>query len=476
MKALFFWAVLAFGALGLTPAFALPVVTEAGQLASCPSGYGIITDSLGTLPAPKEGESFSFDPVQFPSGTAIQNFCVYLTEPVSFIKFNFSDISTPGCSSILARVTPPSGSGLLQRTTGTIGKSAGEVSYGSISDSYKRIPAGFYKIEFETCAGCAAKSTDDVIKVGWGWENNPGTPVAPPGPGGLPLPPGGPLPPIAVPSPVGTTQGLMEGAPGCDKDMWNRIITYTDAMTLRDVAYTEELLGRSDSTMELSCFDRAIMESAKAGDIFSDIANLYFPAGPQNGLGIFTMGKGELPGVGEFDLDNMGKTLGYLVAPNLAGFLENFINSLGAKLSDIIGGTLGGLFDLLGGIGGQLFDTLFGGLFDGLFGSTEFECDSMKNLWEEIITDGNNPQTPFFTMDDFLNATFTTKAKKSGKKTYVGETFLGNLNNNTGPAVRENAEDALMSLYPGNEPYFTPVPTMGEDGRELSVDDVLGKM
>lgn len=463
MKSLLFWAVLAFGAFGAASAFALPVVTDANQLSACPVGRGIITDPQGALAPPKEGASFAFEPVQFPAGVAVQNFCVYLSEPVSYIKFNFSDISAPNCSSIIARVTPPTG--LTPKSTGNIGKGNGEVSYGSVTDSFKRVPAGVYLIELETCAGCAAQSIDDIIRVGWAWENNPGAPVAPPGVG-LPLPPGGPLPPIAVGNPLGTREGLMDGAPGCDWNMWDRMMSYSEARLLRDVAYMEEYLGRSDSTMAVTCFDRALMESAKAGEIFSDIASFYFPAGPQNGLGIFNMGRGFLPGVGEFELDNMGKTLGYLVAPNLAGFLENFVDSLGALLSDIVGGTLGSLFDLLGGLFGGLFDTLFGGLFDGLFGSTEFECDSMAKLWKEISTDGNNPQAPFFTMDDYF----------AGNIPNAGDAFMGNLNNYTGPAVREQGEEAIMSLYPGSEPYFTPVPEFGGDERELETDEVMSKM
>lgn len=246
--------------------------------------------------------------------------------------------------------------------------------------------------------------------------------------------------------------------------MWDRITNYSEGMVLRRVAYTEELLGRSDSTLALSCFDQSLRESAKAGEIFSDVASTFIASGPLDGLGIFQIGVGFFPGIGNITLDNMGGTLGYIVAPNLSAFVENFVGSLGFEIASLIGGTMS---DLLGSLGlGDLLGGLLGDLFGGLFGGADFQCDSMGSIWRAVSTDGINLQAPFFTMDDFFDANIPG----------VGDEFLANLLNGTGPAVRADARDAIRTLLPGSVPYFPAVPSFGDDSREITVTIVLGNM
>ncbi len=58
--------------------------------------------------------------------------------------------------------------------------------------------------------------------------------------------------------------------PGCSPDFMPLLQHQADAIRARDRAYEREIINRQESTMYLTCFDQALVLSARLGYIFSD--------------------------------------------------------------------------------------------------------------------------------------------------------------------------------------------------------------
>lgn len=70
--------------------------------------------------------------------------------------------------------------------------------------------------------------------------------------------------------------------PGGANSMWGAMTNHSDALRVRNHAYAREIIKQPDSTLGLTCFDRALALTSRLGLIFSDAYLPNLPPGPAN--------------------------------------------------------------------------------------------------------------------------------------------------------------------------------------------------
>lgn len=122
--------------------------------------------------------------------------------------------------------------------------------------------------------------------------------------------------------PVSTVYAL---DPGCSPDVMDLMQTQADAVRARNRAYAMEIINRDNSTLYLTCFDRAVAFSARLGYIFSEKVQ----AGPAPVTDVVWSGDVEYPDWGAthsivLDFDKV-------ITPELDNQLKNFYPDMPPK-------------------------------------------------------------------------------------------------------------------------------------------------
>lgn len=184
---------------------------------------------------------------------------------------------------------------------------------------------------------------------------------------------------------------------GCDPQVWQAMKDKAQSRVAYDVAVTEEIIKKPDSTLALTCFDQAANQSAVDGG------------------GIFS---------GDFSAE-----MGTVVNDALNDLLSN--NFLGSLLDD---------FGFLGGILAGLLGSLFGG--GGWSG-----CSNMQDLWEEIVTmTGIETNVPLLSFQDLLAGNVPGAA--------AGDPVFDNIAVEAGGGVIAALNASMAALPVPNVPSF----------------------
>jgi hypothetical protein len=191
---------------------------------------------------------------------------------------------------------------------------------------------------------------------------------------------------------------------GCDPKVMEAMQAKAQANVAYDVAVTEQIVHKPDSVLAMTCFNQSAGVSAKeGGDIFS----------------------------GDFTDD-----LEPIVEPALADFYgSDFDDSEGMDDEDMDG--------MYAAAASELSDT--------------FDCNKMKDLWENSEKDGIHTDVPYATFDDMVNNTPPAGA---------GDDFTADWNAAKDEGVLDNLKTATDAL---------PKPEVPDFSNTTSSCDVLAK-
>lgn len=187
--------------------------------------------------------------------------------------------------------------------------------------------------------------------------------------------------------------------PRCDPDVRDIQVRHAKFRQIVDQAIAQELTKQNDPIEALTCLDQQLIQSAKAGEIFSDTMPASFPGGGFNdiislGLGAFGGSmSGPLAGWMGAILDTgtnpgfRGTTLledfnQVIIASGVLGeLLSMFTDAVTGILTDFLGATVGGLLGpILGAWATGALADFFGG---GGALDVPFDCDTMTDAWED---------------------------------------------------------------------------------------------
>lgn len=171
--------------------------------------------------------------------------------------------------------------------------------------------------------------------------------------------------------------------PRCDPDIRDIQTEHAKFRQIVDQAVAQELTKQNDSVEAMTCLDQQLIQSAQAGQIFSDTMPASFPAGFNGiisiGLNLLGVDTGTNPGFrGTTLLEDFQNVI---VSSGVLGELMSmFSDAVTGVLSDLFGSMVGGLLGgLLTGWAGGLLSDWFGGA--GLGGQV-FDCDTMTDAWD----------------------------------------------------------------------------------------------
>lgn len=144
--------------------------------------------------------------------------------------------------------------------------------------------------------------------------------------------------------------------PGCDCDnvlpmMQNR----ADAKRLETKGHARQVIKQNDNSIGMTCFDRAMMLTAKLGGIFSDVApGLSLPVANES-----VFGTSSFPDYGASN--KLVRGLDAVVSPTMQGHVMNFTDSLSHALGATVAGYLNAFVgniinDFLSNIAGPMGD------------------------------------------------------------------------------------------------------------------------
>lgn len=176
----------------------------------------------------------------------------------------------------------------------------------------------------------------------------------------------GRLPPISVfaflaVAAVMTLNVSTAQAQQCDSRFMGAAQAMAKARVAMDVGITEQMIRKPDSVLALTCFDQAARNSAqRGGQIFS----------------------------GDF----WGAGLGVMVNDSMGNILTNFAGSM-LQLDPAYAA-------IFGAAGGLFAGTL--GLFGGSPG--QFKCNTMGNLWQNVLKLSINQLVPPMTINQMINS------------------------------------------------------------------------
>lgn len=181
--------------------------------------------------------------------------------------------------------------------------------------------------------------------------------------------------------------------PRCDPDIRDIQTNHAQFRQIVDQAVAQELTKQNDSVEAMTCLDQQLIQSAQAGQIFSDTMPASFPAGFNGiisiGLNLLGVDTGTNPGFrGTTLLEDFQNVI---VSSGVLGELMSmFSDAVTGMLSDLFGGLVGGLLGgLLAGWAGGLLSNWFGGA--GLGGQV-YDCKTMMDGWDNStggLTDPN---------------------------------------------------------------------------------------
>lgn len=147
--------------------------------------------------------------------------------------------------------------------------------------------------------------------------------------------------------------------PGCDcNEMLPIIGNRADAKRVEGKSEARELIKQNDNSVGMTCFDRALMLTARLGGIFSDVSAM--TSLPINNTSVF--GTSSFPDFGastklvrgldavvspimQGHVGNFADSISHMLGATVAGYLNGFVNTaINGFLSSISGpmGTLGG--------------------------------------------------------------------------------------------------------------------------------------
>ncbi len=224
---------------------------------------------------------------------------------------------------------------------------------------------------------------------------------------------------------------------GCNSEFWEIQDNHSRAMRARDHGLVTQVIAQNDSVLALTCFDEAVLQSAKAGDIFSD------PSLPPNPLVMdLTQYLDDVPThslgrLGEYHQNTDGTQrgtdgFGYTLlagiywtthAPMDALF-RNFLyssafNFASGQQSDLESTIPANIRDMLGAgfptasSAGIVENAAIMGFINS--GLNDFDCDNsqanttiMYDVWvDRAINQGTAAGTPFFDSRAFMAGTVT---------------------------------------------------------------------
>ncbi len=258
--------------------------------------------------------------------------------------------------------------------------------------------------------------------------------------------------------------------PRCDSDIWDIQNTYSQAMLIRDTALAAEMLPQNDSTLAMTCFDQAMVTSARAGRIFSDqVTPPTFAS-----LTSIATGLGSVSGVmsmlGGASAGSRGSTLmadlNDTISDVLGGLLDDFMGAITGAISSAIGSLLSTTF---GAFLGSLF-TFAVNIFLTLMDSFTFNCDNMANTWRNSIIGQSVASATAFIDNDVLfdYAEFGTAI------TGITSNFQDKLDNFGNDVILDKAWDDLNNrLVPGGITVYKTPPAIGVNS---TLATVLGAM
>jgi len=176
--------------------------------------------------------------------------------------------------------------------------------------------------------------------------------------------------------------------PRCDPDIDEIQQNHSFLKKIEQQARTAQETPQNDTGQALTCFDQQMIQSAKAGNIFSDTMPASFPASPFNaiisvGLNLLGVDTGTNPGSrGSTLLDDFDS----VITSVLGELLGEFTGALTGFVSDLLGTAIGGI---LGGLVGSFLGSLLGDWFGTTLGGQTFDCTAQLDIWSDPF--GNLP-------------------------------------------------------------------------------------
>lgn len=170
--------------------------------------------------------------------------------------------------------------------------------------------------------------------------------------------------------------------PRCDSDIDEIMQNHSFLKKIEQQARTAQSTPQNDSGHALTCFDQQLVQSAQAGQIFSDTVPASFPASPLDplisiGLGLIGIDLGTNPGMRD---STLLADFNSVITDVLGTLLAEFTDALTGFISDFLGGAIGGI---LGGLAGSFLGSLLGDWFGTTLEGEPFNCTNSLDVWSD---------------------------------------------------------------------------------------------
>lgn len=242
--------------------------------------------------------------------------------------------------------------------------------------------------------------------------------------------------------------------PGCNPDFLKIQQNHSEAMRVRDKAYSRETIKRNDTAVGMTCFDQSMGLTSKLGLIFSDVLPDAPPAPNEE---VFDVGL-EYPNWGADDW--LIEDLADVVDP----VLSEYLNDYGDTLSDLLGlGTTLSDFSAIFGPIDAVISTV-NGILAGFAGSI-----ATLNGWLNTITTISSnlslplPQPAILAITAALDAAQSTiDAMMSAIQAAVSAAIMPIIGNITADIAAISMDcDRIAELWNGAAPVADAAPIEG---------------
>ncbi len=266
----------------------------------------------------------------------------------------------------------------------------------------------------------------------------------------------------------------------CSQEVWDIMKTQSKIDVLMASALANELLKQNDPVLALTCFDKALQQTAKAGSIFSDVPMSLTQGGNFSLSNLFTTFTSGLVNMVTTGINQgyrgitLAENLQNTIGETMRKLLDGYVNVAAGALVMTVQNSVSNLFgNVLGSIAGGLMGSFFANSSSSLGGLT-FDCPNMIDVWRNdpamaIVGVGIAVNNPFFTYDEIFNY-----ATGGGGPTGLisGDAFDNKI---TGSflLLQDGSDNLNNRLVPGGISSYTNVPTIGRDSSFLDVINAM---
>ena len=243
---------------------------------------------------------------------------------------------------------------------------------------------------------------------------------------------------------MNTASAGVTSQPGCDQGYYTALESRANAKRVLDHAYATELILQTNSTLAMSCFDQAVVNSAKGAFIFADVSKSIseFSSSSDSVLNTgWATNYSSWVYPGSAITEMLIVHLDNIIESTLENILDNFDNS--ASFDYFTAAPLPRDSVLGDNVGGASYSG-----HESAVNGFSFDCSRMGELWfdnsvgtplsivGEGIWNGASIDTSIQTARGFNAATYTINASSPP--------FNINMNNRN--TIRTNANDVLPAL------------------------------